>query len=97
MSKQENKKRVEIQCDDDIAQGMYVNLAMVNHSPMEFTFDFIYVPPAAAKAKVRARLITSPKHAKMFLKALEENVNRFEANFGEIDITKVPQKSDMMH
>ena len=63
---QENPANVQIQIelDADVAQGMYVNMAMVNHSENEFTLDFIYVQPQAPKAKVRARIISSAKHTK---------------------------------
>ena len=89
----EEKKKIElkIEVDDDMAQGMYVNLAMVNHSPMEFTFDFIYVQPQSPKAKIRARIITSPAHTKRLLLALEENVRRYEDRFGKIDVSKIPK------
>lgn len=87
--KDKTKKQVQlqIQLDDDVAQGMYVNLAMVNHTETEFTIDVMYVQPQHPKAKVRARLISSPKHTKHLLKALEENVRRYEDRFGEIEVS----------
>lgn len=78
--------RLQIQIDDDVAQGIYTNLAMVNHTPTEFTIDAIYVQPQQPKAKVRARLISSPQHTKRLLKALEENIRRYEERFGTIDL-----------
>lgn len=82
--------KIEIQIDDDIAQGIYTNLAAINHSENEFIFDFIFLQPQSAKAKVRSRLILSPKHAKRFLQALQENVRKFEDNFGMIEESKGP-------
>lgn len=76
--------RLEIQLDEDIAQGVYVNLSVVNHNENEFTLDFIYVQPQAPRAKVRSRIIASPRHAKQLLLALQDNVNRYEQTFGEI-------------
>jgi hypothetical protein len=79
-------RRLDIQMDDDVAQGMYINLALVNHTETEFTVDVIYVQPQQPKAKVRARLISSPQHTKRLLLALQENMRRYEARFGEIDL-----------
>jgi len=79
--------KLEIQVDDDIAQGVYANLAVVNHSDAEFTLDFIFVQPQAPRAKVRSRVITSPKHVKRLLLALEENLKKYEQQFGVIDIS----------
>ncbi len=84
----ENKPvQLQVQLDDDIAQGIYVNMAMVNHSETEFTLDFIYIQPQQPKAKVRTRIITSPKHVKRLVAAMQDNISKFEAKFGEIDIS----------
>lgn len=76
--------RVEIQLDEVVAQGVYANLAIINHSDAEFTLDFVYLQPQVPQGKVRARVITTPRHAKQLLLALEENVRRYEANHGPI-------------
>ncbi len=82
--------QLQIQLDDDIAQGSYVNMALVNHSETEFTLDMIYVQPQQPKAKVRARIITSPKHMKQLLLAMQEQVRRFEQRFGTIEVPTFP-------
>jgi len=87
---QTGQVQVQIQLDDDIAQGSYVNMALVNHSETEFTLDMIYVQPQQPKAKVRARLITSPKHMKRLLIAMQEQVNRYEQRFGAIEVPRFP-------
>lgn len=79
--------QIQLQLDEATALGMYVNMAMVNHNETEFVVDFIYVQPQAPKAVVRARLINSPKHMKRFLHALQDNVARYEAQFGKIDVS----------
>jgi len=84
--KQDKHVRVNIQMDEEIAQGMYVNLAMVNHTATEFTVDAMYLQPQQLKAKVRARLISSPQHTKRLLMALEENIRRYEDRFGTIEL-----------
>jgi hypothetical protein len=79
--------QLQIQLDDDVANGTYVNMALVNHTETEFTLDFIYVQPQQPKAKVRSRIITNPKHMKRLLLAIQDNVAKFEARFGPIEIT----------
>ena len=75
---------LQIQLDDEMSQGAYSNLVMINHTETEFVFDYIYVQPQQPKAKVRARIITSPKHAKQLLRALSENIKLYEDKFGSI-------------
>jgi hypothetical protein len=88
----ENPPQMQIQLEIDVptAQGAYVNMAMLNHNETEFVIDFIYVQPQAPKATVRARVINSPKHMKRFLLALQENVAKYEAQFGRIDVSNPP-------
>ncbi|MEL6544945.1 MAG: DUF3467 domain-containing protein [Myxococcota bacterium] len=87
--------QIQIQIDDDTAQGMYVNLAVVNHTETEFTFDMLYMQPQQPKAKVRSRLISSPKHAKRLMNALQENIRRYEDRFGEIELAG-PNPADQL-
>lgn len=89
---------VELQLDDDIAQGMYTNLAAINYSENEFIFDFVFLQPHSPKAKVRSRLILSAKHAKRFLNALKENIRRYENSFGKIaEIKESVIDTTLMH
>lgn len=87
------EQQIQIDLDEITAQGVYANLALISHSESEVIFDFIFVQPQAPKAKVRARVITSPLHAKRFLKALEDNVKKYESKFGEIKIS-TPEKTE---
>lgn len=89
--------KLEIQLDEDVAQGAYVNLAVVNHNESEFVIDLIFVQPQAPRAKVRSRVILSPQHAKRFVAALEENVKRFEKNFGPIKSSRPPHDDSTGH
>lgn len=82
--KKQKEVKLEIQLDEDIAQGAYVNLAVVNHNESEFVIDLIFVQPQAPRAKVRSRVILSPQHAKRLVAVLKENVGRYEQSFGEI-------------
>ena len=84
--KPEQEVKLEIQIDDDVANGQYINMAVVNHNDSEFVIDCIYVQPQAPKAKVQARLITSPRHAKRLLLALQNNIVSFEQRYGVIKL-----------
>lgn len=87
MSENKNKPKkgqINIELDEQTAQGTYSNLAIINHSVSEFVVDFVNIMPGAPKSKVKSRIILTPQHAKRFLKALGENVNRFENMHGEI-------------
>jgi len=81
--------QLQVEIDEPTSQGVYTNLALVAHNATEFVMDFIFVQPQQPKAKVRARIITSPGHTKRFLRALAENVQRYEQTFGEIKETAV--------
>ncbi|NMO16319.1 DUF3467 domain-containing protein [Pyxidicoccus fallax] len=77
-------QQLQIQIDEDVANGQYVNMALVNHSDTEFTLDFIYVQPQVPKARVRSRIITNPKHMKRLVAAMQDNIARYEAKYGPI-------------
>jgi hypothetical protein len=95
--KKPKELKLEIQLDEEIAQGAYVNLAVVNHNESEFVVDFIYVQPQAPRAKVRSRVILSPQHAKRFVSALQENISRYEQNFGEVAPAQQPVDGSTGH
>lgn len=88
--KKPKEVKLEIQLDEEIAHGAYVNLAVVNHNESEFVVDFIFVQPQAPRAKVRSRVILSPQHAKRLVAALQENVGRYEKSFGVIAPAQQP-------
>ena len=78
------ENNINIELDENMAQGLYSNLVIVNHSPTEFVLDFINVMPGAPKAKVRSRIILTPEHTKKFINALAENLDKYEKSFGKI-------------
>jgi len=86
----EGVPQIQIDIDDAIAQGAYSNLVLLNHNDNEFVLDFAYVQPTAPRARVRARIISSPRHAKRLLRALEQNLRRYEERFGRIDEPEQP-------
>lgn len=84
MSDQKKQQQINIEIDEKTAEGIYSNLAVINHSVSEFVVDFISLMPGAPKAKVKSRIILTPQHAKKLLNALNENVNKFEGVHGPI-------------
>lgn len=81
-------KQLQIELDEKVGAGEYSNLAIVTHSPAEFVLDFTQVMPGMPKARVRARLIMAPLHVKAFAMALNDNIQKYEARFGEINVTQ---------
>lgn len=79
---QQNQLNIEI--SEETAEGQYANLAIITHSHAEFVIDFVNVMPGTPKSKVKSRIILTPQHAKRFMKALIENVSRFESVNGSI-------------
>jgi hypothetical protein len=73
--------------DEKIAEGIYSNLAIINHSSSEFVLDFVSIMPGIPKAKVKSRIVLTPQHG--LLKQLE-NIHRFEQAHGEIKDTEQP-------
>ncbi len=82
--KNQNQNQINIELDESVADGIYSNLAIINHSVSEFVVDFVNIMPGRPKSKVKSRIILTPQHAKRLLKALNDNVNRFESAHGEI-------------
>jgi hypothetical protein len=82
--------QINIELDEKVAEGIYSNLAIINHSPSEFVLDFVTIMPGVPKSKVKSRIILTPQHAKRFLKALGENIHRFEVAHGEIKDSEQP-------
>lgn len=98
MPKNQEKKeiKIQIQLDENVAQGAYVNFAMMSHSETEFLVDFIFIQPQAPKAKVRSRIILSPKHVKRLYQALGENLAKYEERFGKIEVAGPMGPADKM-
>ncbi len=92
MSNKKENKQVSIELPEEMAQGIYSNLAVVNHSPTEFVIDFISMMPGMPKAKVKSRVVLTPQHVKRLYRALTDNLQKYESQYGEIkDIGKQQQ------
>jgi hypothetical protein len=76
--------QLNIEISEETAEGQYANLAIITHSHAEFVIDFVNVMPGTPKSKVKSRIILTPQHAKRFMKALTENLVRFETANGKI-------------
>ncbi|HML57721.1 MAG TPA: DUF3467 domain-containing protein [Ferruginibacter sp.] len=79
-----NNHQINIEISEEVAEGTYANLAIITHSHAEFVIDFVSVMPGTPKSKVKNRIIFTPFHAKRFMKAMMENVKKFEASHGTI-------------
>ena len=88
---QQQQQQINIELGEKEAEGIYSNLAIITHSPAEFVIDFTRVLLGIPKAKVHARIITTPQHAKLLQNALRDNIEKYEKTFGEIKIQGEPQ------
>ena len=86
MDLKQQQRRINVELGEKESEGIYSNLALISHSPSEFIIDFARVMPGVQKTKVYARVVMTPAHAKMLLSALEENIKKFEGQFGAIKI-----------
>jgi hypothetical protein len=84
----QNENQLNIELSEEIADGIYSNLAIITHSNSEFVVDFIKVMPGVPKAKVKSRIVLTPQHAKRLLAALAENVSKYEQVHGTIKQTE---------
>jgi len=87
---EQNENQLSIELSEEIAEGIYSNLAIITHSSSEFVLDFIRVMPGMPKAKVKSRIVLTPEHAKRLLTALEDNIEKFETANGRIKIQQGP-------
>jgi len=84
------ENQISIELGDDVADGVYSNLAIITHSHTEFVLDFVRLMPGVPKAKVKSRVILTPQHAKRLMKALKENIGKFESVYGVIQDVELP-------
>lgn len=88
---QQNPNQLNIELSEEVADGIYSNLAIITHSNAEFVIDFIRVMPGVPKAKVKSRVLLTPQHAKRLLRAMADNVKKFESLHGKIEETEAVQ------
>ena len=93
MDEKNNQQGLQLELPQDVAQGEYVNFAIITHSSSDFVIDFARVLPGLPKAQVKSRVIMAPEHAKRLLAALQENVMRYEKEFGTIRIPSQDSKT----
>jgi hypothetical protein len=90
MTDQPVQQQINIELGEKEAEGIYSNLAIITHSPAEFVIDFTRVLPGIPKARVHARIVMTPQHAKMLLNAIHDNIDKYENKFGEIKLIGEP-------
>ncbi len=86
--KKNQKPELALEISEEVADGIYSNLAIITHSNAEFVIDFVKVMPGVPKAKVKSRILLTPQHCKRLLAAMQENVQKFEAVHGPIKQTE---------
>lgn len=94
---QQQQGQLNIELSEEVAEGQYSNLAIITHSTSEFVVDFVRVMPGVPKAKVKSRIVLTPEHAKRLLRALEDNIDKFENENGEIRFTENPPSNFPMN
>jgi len=87
MADQKNPNQISIELSEEVAQGIYSNLAVITHSSSEFIIDFIRLMPGIPKAQVKSRIILTPEHTKRLVAALQDNIAKYEAVHGVIKET----------
>jgi hypothetical protein len=89
----QKQQQLNIEIGEKESEGIYSNLALITHSPQEIILDFARVMPNVPKSKIYARIIMTPAHAKMLLKALEDNLKKFESQFGQVKLQGIEEKN----
>lgn len=85
MSQEQKTNQINIELNEEIAEGTYANLAIITHSSSEFVLDFIRIMPGVPKARVKSRIVMTPEHAKKLMRALADNVSKYESAQGVIN------------
>lgn len=89
-----NNQQLQIELKPEVAEGVYSNLAIITHSSSEVITDFVQMMPGMPKAQVRSRVIMAPEHAKRLLMALQDNIQKYEKQFGPIKLSQVQQSNE---
>ncbi len=97
MEQNSKQNQINIELDEQTAEGIYSNLAVITHSSSEFIVDFVRVMPGTPKAKVKSRIILTPEHAKRLLSAMQDNIKKFEQSFGPIKDSNNPFNPGMLN
>lgn len=82
--KKEGQQGLNIELSEEVAEGTYSNLAIITHSPSEFIFDFVRIMPGVPKGRVKSRIVMTPEHAKKLMRALNDNISKYENGIGKI-------------
>lgn len=89
-----NNQQLQIELKPEVAEGVYSNLAIITHSSSEVITDFVQMMPGMPKAQVKSRVIMAPEHAKRLLMALQDNIQKYEKQFGPIKLTQMQQSNE---
>lgn len=90
MSQEQKPNQLDIELNEEVAEGTYSNLAIITHSHSEFVIDFVKIMPGVPKARVKSRIVLTPQNAKRLMGALKENIGKFEQAHGVIKDAEMP-------
>ena len=93
--KDNKENQVNIELSEEVSSGVYSNLSIITHSPSEFVVDFVQLMPGIPKGKVKSRIIMTPQNAKRLLKAMQDNISKYEKKFGVIDDIEPPSNTPL--
>ena len=96
MSEEKKQQGINIELSEEVAEGIYSNLAIITHSSSEFIFDYIRIMPGVPKGKVKSRIVMTPEHAKKLHRALSDNISKYENNHGKIKETSNTKCTNML-
>jgi hypothetical protein len=91
--KNQSENQLSIELSEDVAEGVYTNLAIISHSNSEFIMDFVNIMPGVPKAKVKSRVVMTPQNTKRLIYALNENIKKFEQIHGPVKMDNSPNNS----
>ncbi|MBS1912423.1 MAG: DUF3467 domain-containing protein [Bacteroidetes bacterium] len=104
MDDEQGGHQINIELGEKEAEGIYSNLAIISHSPAEFVIDFTRLLPGVPRARVHARIVMTPQHARLLLNALQDNIAKFEMQYGEIPMNtggsfgfQMPESGEQFH
>lgn len=92
---QQQPQKINVKIDEQVGEGTYANFFMITHSPSEFIMDFGRIMPGLPNAKIYSRILSTPQHAKQFLKILQQNIENFENKNGEIPLPGIPGEKEI--
>lgn len=91
----QQQQQIQVELPEKESEGIYSNFFLITHSPSEFVLDFARLLPGVRKAKVYARVVMTPAHAKSLLDTIEKNIRMYEEKHGKVKVTGMPEGKEI--